>query len=90
MFYVYLADINISFITMPKLIQDYHHNVKQFGFWSGLRCRAWSGFKQLLLKGVTACLTVHVKTNLLIIPWDKVRIQVFVILLVLLNLFWRS
>ena len=38
MFYVYLADINISFIT--KQIQEYHHNVKQFGFWSGLRCRA--------------------------------------------------
>ena len=44
-FNVYLADINISFITMPKQIQEYHHNVKQFGFWSGLRCRAWSGSK---------------------------------------------
>ena len=32
MFYVYLADINISFITLPKQIQEYHHNVKQFGF----------------------------------------------------------
>ena len=32
MFYVYLADINISFITMQKQIQEYRHNVKQFGF----------------------------------------------------------
>ena len=28
MFYVCLADIDISFITMPKPIQKYHHNVK--------------------------------------------------------------
>ena len=27
--YAYLADINISFITMPKQIQEYHHNIKQ-------------------------------------------------------------
>ena len=37
MFYADLADIITTFITMPKQIKEYHHNVKQCGFLSGLR-----------------------------------------------------
>ena len=32
MFYFYYADIDkISIITMPKQIQEYHQNLKQYG-----------------------------------------------------------